>query len=42
MLRDLPVPLSLKQLDYVVNSTAFVNLAEGSIRSGKTASSLLR
>lgn len=42
MLRDLPVPLSLKQLDYVVNSTAFVNLAEGSIRSGKTASSLFR
>ncbi|WP_086705604.1 PBSX family phage terminase large subunit [Streptomyces antimycoticus] len=42
MLRDLPVPLSRKQLDYVVNSTAFVNLAEGSIRSGKTASSLLR
>jgi PBSX family phage terminase large subunit len=42
MLRDLPVPLSLKQIDYVVNSTAFVNLAEGSIRSGKTVVSLLR
>lgn len=42
MLRDLPVPLSLKQLDYVVNSDAFVNLAEGSIRSGKTVVSLLR
>jgi PBSX family phage terminase large subunit len=42
MRRDLSVPLSLRQLDYVVNSTAFVNLAEGSIRSGKTASSLLR
>lgn len=42
MLRDLPVPLSLRQLDYIVNSTAFVNLSEGSIRSGKTVSSLLR
>lgn len=36
------LPLSRRQVDYVVNSTAFVNLAEGSIRSGKTASSLLR
>lgn len=36
------LPLSRRQVDYVVNSTAFVNLAEGSIRSGKTISSLLR
>ncbi|MFD0854129.1 phage terminase large subunit, partial [Actinomadura adrarensis] len=36
------LPLSRKQVDYVVNSTAFVNLSEGSIRSGKTISSLLR
>lgn len=36
------LPLSRKQVDYVVNSTAFVNLSEGSIRSGKTVSSLLR
>ncbi|MEU6342207.1 PBSX family phage terminase large subunit [Streptomyces sp. NPDC046977] len=42
MLRDLPVPLSHRQLDYIVNSNAFVNLSEGSIRSGKTFSSLLR
>lgn len=42
MLRDLPVPISDKQLDFVANSTAFVNLAEGSIRSGKTFISLLR
>ncbi|MBA9003747.1 PBSX family phage terminase large subunit [Thermomonospora cellulosilytica] len=36
------LPLSRKQVDYVVNSTAFINLSEGSIRSGKTISSLLR
>jgi PBSX family phage terminase large subunit len=36
------LPLGRKQIDYVVNSTAFVNLSEGSIRSGKTISSLLR
>jgi PBSX family phage terminase large subunit len=36
------LPLGRKQVDYVVNSTAFVNLAEGSIRSGKTIGSLLR
>ncbi len=36
------LPLSRRQVDYVVNSTAFVNLSEGSIRSGKTISSLLR
>lgn len=36
------LPLSEKQIDYVVDSEAFVNLAEGAIRSGKTASGLLR
>ncbi|WP_237535787.1 phage terminase large subunit [Streptomyces sp. SID3343] len=38
----MPEPLSDKQVDYIVESTAFVNLAEGSIRSGKTVTSLLR
>lgn len=36
------LPLSHKQIDYIVNSDAFVNLAEGAVRSGKTASGLLR
>ncbi|WP_431892676.1 PBSX family phage terminase large subunit [Micromonospora haikouensis] len=36
------LPLSEKQIDYIVDSDAFVNLAEGAIRSGKTASGLLR
>lgn len=36
------LPLSLRQVDYIVNSDAFVNLAEGSIRAGKTISCLLR
>lgn len=36
------LPLGRRQVDYVVNSNAFVNLSEGSIRSGKTVSSLLR
>jgi PBSX family phage terminase large subunit len=36
------LPISYRQLDYVVNSNAFVNLSEGSVRSGKTASGLLR
>lgn len=36
------LPLSEKQTDYVVDSNAFVNLAEGAVRSGKTASGLLR
>lgn len=34
--------LSYRQIDYVVNSDAFVNLSEGSVRSGKTASGLLK
>ncbi|MEO6084703.1 MAG: terminase family protein [Umezawaea sp.] len=36
------LPLSYRQIDYAVNSDAFVNLSEGSVRSGKTASGLLR
>jgi PBSX family phage terminase large subunit len=36
------LPLSEKQIDYFVDSDAFVNLAEGSIRAGKTISGLLR
>ncbi|TXS34768.1 PBSX family phage terminase large subunit [Streptomyces sp. or43] len=34
--------MSRKQLDYVANSTARVNIASGSIRAGKTISTLLR
>jgi hypothetical protein len=34
--------MSEKQIDYVLDSDAFVNLAEGSVRSGKTISGLLR
>ncbi len=34
--------MSPKQDDYVLDSDAFVNLAEGSIRAGKTISGLLR
>lgn len=36
------LPLSEKQIQYVCESNLFVNLAEGAIRSGKTASGLLR
>jgi PBSX family phage terminase large subunit len=36
------LPLSYRQLDFVTNSDAFINLAEGAIRSGKSASGLLR
>jgi PBSX family phage terminase large subunit len=36
------LPLSEKQIEYVCESDFFVNLAEGAIRSGKTASGLLR
>lgn len=35
-------PLSSKQIDFVVNSQARINVADGAIRSGKTFSSLLR
>ena len=34
--------MSDKQIDYLLDSDAFVNLAEGSVRSGKTISGLLR
>ncbi|MEU6057992.1 PBSX family phage terminase large subunit [Streptomyces sp. NPDC047097] len=34
--------LSRKQLDFVANSTARINIASGSIRAGKTISTLLR
>ncbi|MBL3664520.1 PBSX family phage terminase large subunit [Streptomyces sp. M2CJ-2] len=36
------LPLSRKQLDYVANSNARLNLASGSIRAGKSLSTLLR
>ncbi|XVU25796.1 PBSX family phage terminase large subunit [Actinoplanes sp. CA-054009] len=36
------LPLSEKQIEYICESNFFVNLAEGAIRSGKTASGLLR
>lgn len=34
--------ISPKQAWYIAESDAFVNLAEGAVRSGKTASGLLR
>ena len=42
MAAALPLPISEKQHDYLVNSDAFVNLAEGSVRAGKSMSGLLR
>jgi PBSX family phage terminase large subunit len=36
------LPLSERQIDYVLDSDLFVNLAEGAIRSGKSASGLTR
>lgn len=36
------LPLSRKQIDFVGNSTARINIASGSIRAGKTISTLLR
>jgi hypothetical protein len=36
------LPLSEKQIEYVCEANLYVNLAEGAIRSGKTASGLLR
>lgn len=38
----LPTAMSEKQIDFVLDSDAFVNLAEGAVRSGKTISGLLR
>jgi len=34
--------MSEKQIDFALDSDAFVNLAEGAVRSGKTISGLLR
>lgn len=34
--------LSEKQIDYILDSDAFVSLADGSVRSGKTVSGLIR
>ncbi|WP_329616473.1 PBSX family phage terminase large subunit [Streptomyces brevispora] len=42
MLKPTELGMSRKQLDYVANSTARINIASGSIRAGKTISTLLR
>ena len=34
-------PFSRKQMDSIVNSTAFINILEGSVRSGKTMASIV-
>jgi PBSX family phage terminase large subunit len=39
---DVDLPLSPKQIDFIANSDARLNIATGSVRSGKTISSLLR
>ncbi len=39
---DETLPLSPKQLQFVINSTAHWNLAHGSVRSGKTVGTLFR
>lgn len=36
------LPMSERQIDYYLDSDAFVNLSEGSIRSGKSVSGLMR
>lgn len=36
------LPLSPKQVDFVANSTARINIASGAVRSGKTIASLLK
>lgn len=38
----LALPLSPKQVDFVANSTARINVASGAVRSGKTIASLLK
>lgn len=38
----LALPLSPKQVDFVANSTARINIASGAVRSGKTIASLLK
>jgi len=42
MLRNMPEPLSPKQLQFIVESTSHWNLAHGSVRSGKTVGTLFR
>lgn len=42
MLDDVDLPLSPKQVDFIAHSDARLNIATGSVRSGKTISSLLR
>jgi PBSX family phage terminase large subunit len=42
MLSAAELGMSRKQLDFVANSTARINIASGSIRAGKTISTLLR
>jgi len=39
---DLDLPLSSKQIDFFLDSTARINISEGSVRSGKTVVSLFR
>ena len=36
------LPLGYRQLDYIVNSDRFVNLADGAVRSGKSVACLIR
>src|SRR5579872_5656084 len=36
------LPLSAKQLEFIINSNAHWNLAHGSVRSGKTVGTLFR
>lgn len=36
------LPMSPKQIDYTLDSDAFVNLAEGSVRAGKSIAGLIR
>src|ERR1700757_3361069 len=42
MHEDKSLPLSPKQIEYVLYSTAHWNLAHGSVRSGKTVGTLFR
>lgn len=42
MVKTIQDPLSPKQLEFVINSTAHWNLAHGSVRSGKTICTLFR
>ena len=40
--QGLGLPFGEKQLDYILDSTARINLSEGSVRSGKTIGSIIR